>query len=62
MSTTHHGQVQEALKMNGVFVKITPLDFRNILQKQEGLMVVISKYGIFSDVFLYLTSYKGFIF
>ena len=61
-AATHHGYIQEALKMNGAFVKITPLDFQNILQKEEGLVVVFSKSGIFSDEFIYLTSYKGFIF
>lgn len=54
-------QHQQALKMNGAFIRIDAQDFQNILRKAEGLLVIESKTGIFSNTFLYLTAYKGFI-
>jgi len=52
---------QNALRMSGAFIRIDVQDFQNILHKAEGLLVIESKTGIFSNTFLYLTSYKGFI-
>lgn len=62
MIAVHAAQIQQAQKMNGVFVKIEPKEFQNMLNKQEGLMVIMTKAGLFTDVFIYLTSYKGFVF
>ena len=61
MVPIHAMQHQQALKMNGAFIRIEQHDFLNILRKAEGLLVIESKTGIFSNTFLYLTSYKGFI-
>jgi len=58
----HHSHVQNAIKMNGVFVKIEAQDFLRLINEQENLLIVHSKAGIFSNQYLYLTSYKGFIF
>jgi len=58
----HHSQIQNALKMNRAFVKIEAQDFLRLINEQENLLIVHSKSGIFSNQYLYLTSYKGFIF
>jgi hypothetical protein len=57
-----HSHIQSALKMNGVFVKIEGHDFLRLINEQENLLIVYSKSGIFNNLYLYLTSYKGFIF
>jgi len=59
---TQHGHIQNALKMNGVFVQLTPDDFQNLINRNEGLMIVVSKTGLFTTQFLHLTSYKGLVF
>lgn len=58
----HHSHIQNALKMNGVFVKIQSPEFLRLINEQENLMIVHSKAGIFSNEYIYLTSYKGFTF
>lgn len=62
MNPALHGKMGESMKMNGVFVKISSSEFQDILNKQDGLMIIMTKAGLFNDVFTYLTSYKGFIF
>lgn len=57
-----HANQQQALKMQGVFVKIEPGDFQNLVYRDDSLLIVISKSGLFSERHLYLTSYKGFVF
>jgi hypothetical protein len=59
---THQSQIQNAVKMNGVFVRITPQDFLKLINEKENLMIVHSETGIFTNQYLYLTSYNGFIF
>lgn len=62
MIPVHYGHPQQAIKMNGVFVQITTSDFQNLLNKNENLMVVVSKTGLFTTQYLHLTSYKGLVF
>ena len=57
-----YGHIQQALKMNGVFVKITKEDFQNLINRNEGLVIVVSKTGLFSNQYLHVTSYKGLVF
>lgn len=57
-----HANTQQILKMNGVFARVTPEDFQNLMSRNEGLMIVTSKAGIFGNQYLYLTSYKGIVF
>jgi hypothetical protein len=54
-------QVQNAQKMSGVFVSITPEAFAHILGKSENLLVIETKTGIFTTKWMYLLSYKGFV-
>lgn len=58
----HHSHIQNALKMNGVFVKIETPEFLRLINENENLMIVHSETGIFTNKYLYLTSFKGFIF
>lgn len=57
-----HAQQQNALKMNGVFVKLDSHAFLKLINDKEGLLIVISQTGLFTNHYQYLTSYKGFIF
>jgi hypothetical protein len=57
-----HAQQQNALKMNGVFVKLDAKDFLKLINENDDLLIVISETGIFTNQYQYLTSYKGFIF
>ena len=57
-----HAQQQNALKMNGVFVKMEVKEFLKLINEKENLLIVYSETGIFTNQYLYLTSYKGFIF
>ncbi|MBX2897203.1 MAG: hypothetical protein KF763_17280 [Cyclobacteriaceae bacterium] len=59
--TTYHNS-QHALKMNGAFIKLTPEDFQNLLNRNEGLAVVTTITTFFGTTFTYVTSHKGLIF
>jgi hypothetical protein len=59
--TVHHNS-QHALRMNGAFVKLTPEDFQNLLNRNEGLAVVTTSTTFFGTTFTYVTSHKGLIF
>lgn len=59
--TAHHDQ-HNALKMNGVFVKLDRSDFQNLLNRNENLAVVVSQSNFFSTTFTYITSHKGLAF
>jgi len=58
----HQAHIQNASKMNGVFVKMDVKEFLKLINEKEDLLIVYSEVGIFSNQYLYLTSYKGFIF
>lgn len=59
-TTVHHSQ--QALKMNGAFIKLTAEDFQNLLNRNENLAVVLSKASFFKTTYTYVTSHKGLIF
>jgi len=59
--TVYHNS-QQALKMNGAFIKLTPEDFQNLLNRNEGLAVVTTSTSFFGTTFTYVTSHKGLIF
>jgi hypothetical protein len=55
--------VANAIKASGVIVRVDPIDFLSILQRQQGLLVVQATGGFFfSTNHQYLTSYKGLAF
>jgi hypothetical protein len=58
---SHLFQQHNALKMMGAFIRVEEVTFRKILNDNKELLVVHSKTGIFSNSYLYLTAYKGFI-
>ncbi|MBX2899626.1 MAG: hypothetical protein KF775_08245 [Cyclobacteriaceae bacterium] len=53
---------RQALKMNGVFVRLAPEDFQNLLNRNEGLAVVTASVTFLGTTFTYLTAYKGLVF
>jgi hypothetical protein len=59
--TAHYAQ-QNALKMSGVFVKLTPSDFQNLINKHDNLAIVFSKSSFFGTSFSYVTAHKGLTF
>ena len=52
--------IARAIKASGVVVRVSPADFRAILSRADGALVVHAEGGIFSTKYLYLVSYKGF--
>ncbi|MDZ4687267.1 MAG: hypothetical protein SH850_19500 [Planctomycetaceae bacterium] len=51
--------IAQAIKASGVIVRVEPIDFLTILQRQEEPLVIHSTSGYFSTSYNYLTSYKG---
>ncbi|MCW5912756.1 MAG: hypothetical protein KIT62_16925 [Cyclobacteriaceae bacterium] len=59
-STVHIAQ--QPVKMNGVFVRLSPEDFQSLLNRNEGLAVITTSTSFFGITFTYVTSYKGLVF
>jgi hypothetical protein len=54
--------VVQAIKASGAIVRVEPLEFLRLLQRQQGPLVVQATGGFFSTNYQYLTSYKGLAF
>ena len=54
--------IANAVKASGAIVQVKPRDFAVILDKTKDPLVVISRGGLFSTSYQYLTAYKGLIF
>ena len=54
--------IANAIKANGVLVRVAPADFQTILRKVEKPLVIYARGGFFSTNHQYLVSYKGFAF
>jgi len=54
--------IANAIKASGVLVKVEPIDFQSIVERQEAPLVVAAKGGFFGNSFRYLCSYKGLAF
>ncbi len=54
--------IANAIKANGVLVRVEPIDFQNVLSKVKEPLVVYTEGGFFSKNYQYLVSYKGFAF
>ena len=52
----------EAIRSNGVIVRVEPASFADILARSPAPLVVQAIGGIFSTNYQYLTSYKGLAF
>lgn len=57
-----HHAATEALKASGVFVRVEPGAFLSLLGRADDPLVVVSREGVFSKRYRYLTSYKGLAF
>lgn len=53
---------QQPVKMNGVFVRLSPEDFQTLLNRNEGLAVVTASTSFFGTSYTYVTSHKGLVF
>ena len=51
-----------AIKANGILVRIQPEEFQKIVRRAKDPLIVIAKGGVFSTNYQYLVSYKGFAF
>ena len=54
--------IANAIKANGVLVRVGPIDFQHVLSKVKEPLVVYTEGGFFSKNYQYLVSYKGFAF
>ena len=54
--------IANAVKANGVLVRVEPIDFQNVLSKVKEPLVVYAEGGFLSKNHQYLVSYKGFAF
>jgi hypothetical protein len=54
--------IAQAIKASGAIVRVEPQDFLNVLKRTERPLVIISRGGLFTTNYQYLTSYKGFAF
>lgn len=61
-AAAHAAAIAQAVKASGVLVRVTPLDFQKILDRQEEPLVVSARGGVFRSTWQYLTSYKGLAF
>jgi hypothetical protein len=52
----------QAIKASGVIVHLEPQAFLDVLNRQQGLLIVHATGGIFKTNYQYLTSYKGLAF
>ena len=60
-ATTAAARIQ-ALRANGVIIKLSPQEMRALLQRSEAPLVVRARGGFFTAKHRYLTSYKGLAF
>lgn len=54
--------IAQAIKASGVIVRVESLDFLDIVERQQGPLVVHATGGFLSTNYQYLTSYKGLAF
>ena len=54
--------IANAIKASGVVVRVSRDDFRSLLPRARGALVVYAQGGLFSTKYRYLVSYKGFAF
>ena len=54
--------IAEAIKASGVIVRVTPENFRLILERANDALVVHAEGGVFRTSYQYLLSYKGIAF
>ena len=54
--------IQNAIKASGAIVKIDPNDFTGLISKMDNALIVEAPGSMFTRVWKYMTSYKGFLF
>lgn len=61
-AAAHAAAIAQAIKASGVLVRLTPLDFLKILDRQEEPLIVSARGGLFRSTWQYLTGFKGLAF
>ena len=57
-----HAAIANAIKANGVIVRLEPGEWLSILKRTDNPLVVIAEGGMFKTKYQYLTSYRGLAF
>jgi hypothetical protein len=57
-----HAAMANAIKANGVVVRVEAADFMKVLKKEAEPLVIIATGGVFKKHFQYLTAWKGLAF
>jgi hypothetical protein len=58
----HAAAVANAIKAFGTVVRVSPEEFRKVLNRCDDGLVVTAEGGVFTTKHLYLLGYKGFVF
>lgn len=61
-AAAHAAAIARAIKASGTIVRVTPIDFQQLLNRQDEPLVVSARGGLFNSKWCYLTSYKGLAF
>jgi len=61
-AATAAAAVANAIKASGVLVKVDPQNFRTLLSRASGAVVVFAEGGMLSTNYQYLLGYKGLAF
>lgn len=61
-AATAAAAVANAIKASGVLVKVDPQNFRTLLHRASGAVVVTAEGGMLSTNYQYLLGYKGLAF
>ncbi len=62
VAATAAAAIANAIKASGVVVRVSSGDFRSLLNRAKGALVVHAAGGLFSTSYRYLLSYKGLAF
>jgi len=60
--TSHVAALANAIKANGVIVRLEPAEWLKVLKRTENPLVVIARGGVFRRSYRYLTGYRGLAF
>jgi hypothetical protein len=54
--------IAQAIKASGTLVKMQPVEFHKLLDRQRDALVVVAEAGMFGNKHAYLMAYKGLTF
>jgi hypothetical protein len=59
---SHVAALANAIKANGVVVRLDPPEWLKVLKRTESPLIVIARGGVFRRSYRYLTAYRGLAF